>query len=42
MRRYIERQVEDKLANVILDNYGKTIKGISLTVADGEIMVEYI
>ena len=42
MRRYIERQVEDKLANVILDNYGKTIKGISLAVSDGEIKVEYI
>ena len=42
MRRFIERQVEDKLANVILDNYHASLKGISLTVSDGEIKVEYI
>ncbi|MBQ8414820.1 MAG: ATP-dependent Clp protease ATP-binding subunit [Clostridia bacterium] len=42
MRRYIEREVEDRLANVILDNYGKGIKGISLTVIDDKINVEYI
>ena len=42
MRRYIERQVEDKLANVILDNYRTNITGISLSVLDGDIKVEYI
>ena len=42
MRRYIERQVEDKLANVILDNYHSNITGISLSVLDGDIKVEYI
>ena len=42
MRRYIERNVEDKLAAVILDNYGSTIKGISLTAPDGEIKVDFI
>ena len=42
MRRYIERQIEDKLANVILDNYSSGINGISLTVSGGEIKVEYI
>ncbi len=42
MRRYIERQVEDKLANVILDNYHNNLTGISLSVLDGEIKVEYI
>ncbi len=42
MRRYIERNVEDKLAAVILDNYGRTIKGISLTAPDGEIKVDFI
>ena len=41
MRRYIERQVEDKLANVILDNYNK-ITGISLVLIDDEIKVEFI
>ncbi len=42
MRRYIERNVEDKLAAVILDNYGSGIKGISLTAPDGDIKVEFI
>ena len=42
MRRYIERQVEDKLANVILENYHTGLKGISLVVSDDEINVEYI
>ena len=42
MRRYIERQVEDTLANVILENYHKKLSGISLSVIDGEIKVEYI
>ena len=42
MRRYIERQVEDKLANVILENYHNDITGISLVVTDGEIKVEFI
>ncbi len=42
MRRYIERQVEDKLAAVILDNYSSGISGISLTVVDNDIKVEYI
>ena len=42
MRRYIERHVEDKLASVILDNYGSHINGISLSVSDGEINVDFI
>ena len=42
MRRYIERQVEDKLANVILENYHNNLTGISLILKDGEIQVEYI
>ena len=42
MRRYIERAVEDKLAEVILDNYRSSISGISLTVANSEIKVEFI
>ena len=42
MRRYIERQVEDKLANLILENYHNKITGISLIVSNGEIMVEYL
>ena len=42
MRRFIERQIEDKLASVILDNYGMHISGISLKFVDGEITVEFI
>lgn len=42
MRRYIERNVEDKLASVILDNYGSQIRGISLSVNNGEIVVDFI
>ncbi len=42
MRRYIERNVEDRLASVILDNYGNGLSGISLTVADSNIKVDYI
>ncbi len=42
MRRYIERHIEDKIANVILENYSSTLSGISLTSVDGDIKVEYI
>ena len=42
MRRYIEKQVEDKLAAVILDNYSNGLSGISLIVVDNDIKVEYI
>ncbi len=42
MRRYIERNVEDRLANVLIDNYGKGITGISLSVKDSEIIVNIL
>ena len=42
MRRYIERNLEDKLANLFIDNYEKRPTGISLTVKDGEIMIDSI
>ena len=42
MRRFIERNVEDRLAEVILDNYHSRLKGISLSVVDGEIKVDYL
>ena len=42
MRRYIERHVEDKLAEVILDNYHRGLTGISLSAVDGDIKVDYI
>lgn len=42
MRRYIERNVEDKLANVIIENYGKNIFGILLSAKKDEIVVDFI
>ena len=42
MRRYIERHVEDKIANVILDNYGAGLSGISLGVENNDVKVDFI
>ena len=40
MRRYVERNVEDKIANIIIENYGKTIEKIKLSIKDGEIIAK--
>ena len=42
MRRFIEREVEDKIASVVLDNYSSKISGISLSVSGSEIILETI
>ena len=42
MRRYIERNIEDLLANVIIDKCGEGISGISLSVADKKITIDTI
>ena len=42
MRRFIERNVEDKLASLVIDNYQTKLTGASLTVEDGEIKIETI
>ena len=42
MRRFIEREVEDKIASVVLDNYSSKISGISLSVSGNEIILETI
>ena len=42
MRRYVERNVEDGIANLVIDNYGKAIVGISLSVKNGEIAIDSI
>ncbi len=42
MRRFIEKNVEDKIANIIIDNYETHILGIHLSVRDGEIVVSSI
>ena len=42
MRRFIERNVEDKIANLVIENFGKQIIGIALSVANDEIKVDSI
>ena len=42
MRRFIERNVEDKIANLIVDNYTKTFVGIHLSISDDDIVVDAI
>ncbi len=42
MRRFIERNVEDKIAALIIDSYGTRLLGIHLTVKDGDINVSSI
>ncbi len=42
MRRFIERNIEDKLASLVIDNYQKKLTGASLTVEDNEIKIETI
>ena len=42
MRRFVERNVEDGIANLVIDNYGKAIVGISLSVKDEKIVTDFI
>ena len=42
MRRFVERNVEDKIANLVIDNYGSAIFGIHLSVKDNEICINAI
>ncbi|MBE6644434.1 MAG: ATP-dependent Clp protease ATP-binding subunit [Ruminococcaceae bacterium] len=42
MRRFIERNIEDKIANLVIDNYGKTLLGINVSVIDDEIVIDSI
>ncbi len=42
MRRFIERNVEDKIAALVIDNFGTKLLGIHLTVKDGEIFTSSI
>ena len=42
MRRFIERNIEDKLASLIIDNYDSRLSGFALSVNDGEIKVDFI
>ena len=42
MHRFIERKIEDKLADIIIEKHGESIFGISLSVSDGELSIETI
>ena len=42
MRRYIERNVEDKLANIIIDSLPNKVYAIAMTVADEKIKFDSI
>ena len=42
MRRFIERSVEDKVASVIIDNCGKDILGMHLSVSENEVQINLI
>ena len=39
MRRYIEKNIEDEAANLIIDNYNADIKVLNITVSDGKLSV---
>ena len=42
MRRYIERNVEDSIANVIIDSMPTKVYAIAITVADGKLKIDSI
>ena len=42
MRRYIEKNIEDKAAEIIINNYPEKTSGISLMMSDGKISIDYI
>ena len=42
MRRFIEREVEDRIASLIIDSGDKALLGIHLTVKDDKIEINSI
>jgi ATP-dependent Clp protease ATP-binding subunit ClpA len=40
MRRFISREIEDKIANEIVSGYGKQISSVKVSVFEGAIKVE--
>ena len=42
MRRYIERNVEDNIANLIIDSMPNKIYAIAITVSDGKLKIDAI
>ncbi len=39
LRRFIQKEIEDKVAALIIDNYAKPFKNISLTAADDKVQL---
>ncbi len=39
MRRYIEKNIEDEAANLIIDNYNSDIKALNIALSDGKLSV---
>ncbi len=42
MRRFIEREVEDRIASAVIENYDNKLSGISLTALDDDIQLQTI
>ena len=42
MRRYIEKEIEDKIANIIIDSFPTRVSGISIGVKNGEFKFDSI
>ena len=42
MRRYIEKNIEDKIASIMIESYDKAIYGVSLQVNDNAIVITSI
>ena len=42
MRRYIQKNIEDKLAEKLISDYTQSCSRVSLTVTDGDITVNCI
>ncbi|MBQ1260525.1 MAG: ATP-dependent Clp protease ATP-binding subunit, partial [Clostridia bacterium] len=42
MRRYIERNVEDEIANILIENNERDVSGISLSIKDNKLCVNFI
>ena len=42
LRRTIQKEIEDSIANLMIENYESTISGISVSVSDGKIKIDMI
>ena len=42
LRRLIEKEIEDAIASLIIDNYSVTINNIAISVCDGKIKIDII